>query len=42
VAKRKRERNGQESGIVVRGRRATVWWGIKTLIGEGVFELVEW
>jgi hypothetical protein len=39
---RKKRRNGQESGIVVRGGRVTLWRTVEALIGERAFELVEW
>jgi hypothetical protein len=39
---RNRERNGQESGIVVRGGRESVWRGVEALLGESTLELVEW
>jgi hypothetical protein len=39
---RNRERNGQESGIVVRGGRESVWRAVEALLGESTLELVEW
>jgi hypothetical protein len=41
-AERKRKKNGQESGIVVRGGRVTLWWIVEALIAKSLFELVEW
>jgi hypothetical protein len=40
--KEKGRRNGQESGIVVRGGRVALWWGVEALIGESASELIEW
>jgi hypothetical protein len=40
--KKERKKNGQESGIVVRGGRVTLWWVVEALIAKSVFELVEW
>jgi hypothetical protein len=41
--RKKRGRNGQESGIVVRGGRVTLCWrAVEALISESTFELVEW
>ena len=40
--KKKGRRDGQESGIVVRGGRVTLWWAVEALIAESVFELLEW
>jgi hypothetical protein len=34
-------RNGQESGIVVRGGRVTLWRTVKAFVGECLFELIE-
>jgi hypothetical protein len=40
--RKKRGNKGQESGIVVRGWSVTLWWFVEALIGESVFEVVEW
>lgn len=39
---KERKRNGQESGIVVRGGRVTLWRAVEALICESALELVKW
>ena len=39
--KEDRERDGQESGVVVRCGSVSVWRGVKMVISESAFELVE-
>ena len=39
--KKERERDGQESSVVVRGEGVSLGRGVETLIAESAFELVE-